>query len=33
MMEWGMIIVKAMGLYALMGLVTLITIKYISDKD
>ena len=33
MMEWGMIIAKALGLYALMGLVTLITIKYISDKD
>ena len=32
-MEWNMIILKALGLYALMGLVAFVTMKYISDKD
>ena len=32
-MEWGMIIAKALGLYALMGLVAFLTIKYVSEKD
>jgi hypothetical protein len=33
MMEWGTIIFKALGLYALMGLVAFFTMKYISDKE
>ncbi len=32
-MDWTMMIIKALGLYALMGLAAFVTMKYISDKD
>jgi hypothetical protein len=32
-MDWPTIFFKALGLYALMGVTTYVTIKYITEKD